>query len=76
MKTILPNQIKNAEQARVFLSNLNNNDELYHPEDNAFDVVWDEGTPEKKELTQLNKLMAEVHEHLNDPCAFCLTLPD
>jgi hypothetical protein len=60
MKTVLPTSITTVEEAKAFLTDLYDNGEMFHPEDNAHDVVWQTCTPTYKEKEQLNKLMYEV----------------
>lgn len=88
MKTPLPKEIKTVEQAKEFLKSLHENGEDYHPEDDAFEVVWnmpEQDTPNEQERDQLNKLMEDIYNlpgndggHDNsiafDPCSYLLEL--
>ena len=84
MKTPLPESITTIAQAKEFLTNLYNNGETYHPEDDATDLVGSLFT--QKEGEQLNKLMSEIYalegnesaqSMVFDPCQFLLELdPD
>lgn len=40
MKTDLNIEITTPEEAKNYLTELFKNDEIYHPEDSAFDVEW------------------------------------
>lgn len=83
MKTILPENIKLIQDAEKFLTDLHNNGESYHPEDNAEDCLENITEDEAKHL---NRLMNEIYllpgnEHYQnmvfDPCQFILELdPD
>lgn len=82
MKTTLPKEINSVEQAKTFLTELVKNDEQFHPEDDATDLVGDAFTKEEGE--QLNKLMRDIYNldgnngnHATpkfDPCEFILSL--
>jgi hypothetical protein len=81
MKTQLPTSIKTVEEAKQFLFDLHNNDESFHPEDDANEVVWVTCNPTAEEKTQLNKLMDEVFYLMEmsedvcfDPCGYLLDL--
>lgn len=85
MKTILPESITTVEQAKKFLSDLNLNGELYHPEGDAHEVHWATATPTPEECDKLNSLMNDIYnlpgndgrhcgEMIFDPCEYCLSL--
>jgi hypothetical protein len=81
MKSALPKAIKTIEEAKQFLTELYNNGEAFHPEDNAHDVEWSvpqDQQPTKEERDQLNRLMNEIYEAAKgsdfDPCEFLLEL--
>ena len=84
MKTQLPKEITTIEQAKDFLTDLYNNNETYHPEDDAHDILWETFNPSYEERDQLNKLMDEIYDldgnngdHKNpkfDPCEFLMNL--
>lgn len=82
MKTILPQSINTVEEAKAFLTDLHNNGEAYHPEDNAASVGHLKGHKlTKGECWQLDKLMGEIYglQGANikmdfDPCEFLLQL--
>lgn len=84
MKTTLPQQITTIDEAKAFLKALHDNDESYHPEDNAHDNAWHTcEAPTKEQCDQLNKLMQDIYSlpgnesHLSmvfDPCEFQLEL--
>lgn len=75
MKTVLPLYIKTVAAAKKFLTDLINNDEVYHPEDDA-DTIY-QGTKKlflKREADQLNNLMTDISKLKNfDPCEFILS---
>lgn len=81
MKTKLPEAITTVEEAKAFITDLFNNGEGYHPEDDAFDVIWTSSNPTIVEKMQLNKLMADIYDlpgnedyrnMVFDPCGlFC-----
>lgn len=76
MKTTLPKRITTVYKAKKFLTNLHRNGELYHPEDDAHDIIWntDHKYPTDEECDTLNRLMADIYQ-LNgfDPCDFILS---
>lgn len=84
MKTQLPKQIKSLKAAKLFLVDLIINNEVYHPEDDAFDVEWETCQPTTKERKQLNLLMNHIYkldetyskDNPNgfDPCGFIMDL--
>jgi len=87
MKTVLPKSISTVEEAKVFLLALYNNNEVYHPEDDAHDIIWDGVTVSDAEADQLNKLMNDIYslddytmfngkELTFDPCEFLNSLDD
>lgn len=64
MKTLLPKSIATVEEAKRFLTDLYNNDEEFHPEDNAHDIVWnleDNQIPTFAECEVLNRLMEDIY---------------
>jgi hypothetical protein len=84
MKTNLPESITSVEEATRFLTELFNNNEAYHPEDDAFDIVWQSVNPTEAEKRQLNKLMNQIYDLPEawspqnpngfDPCAVLMDL--
>lgn len=76
MKTILPGSITSEAGAKSFMSELHSNNELFHLEDNAHDVVWSTETePTDDEKDQLNTLMDQVMSIPGfDPFDFALKL--
>lgn len=84
MKTKLPDAINTIDEAKQFLTDLHNNGEAFHPEDNAHDIIWNgmnvSNVPTPAECDQLNKLMNDIYnlpgndgDHANpefDPCGF------
>lgn len=75
MKTTLPTKIETTEEAKKFLTDLHNNKEDFHPEDDAHDIIWFAGThiPSKKELDKLNELMEACYK-VCDPCEILVNL--
>lgn len=87
MKTVLPQSITTIDEAKKLLTDLYNNSESFHPEDDANEIMWqsipDEQIPTKAEGDLLNKLMADIYnlpgnENVQtmvfDPCGFLLEL--
>jgi hypothetical protein len=82
MKTTLPAAINTIGEAENFLTSLHNNNEAFHPEDDATDLVGDLFTQSEGE--QLNKLMNDIYNlegnngnhatPIFDPCEFLLSL--
>lgn len=76
MKTNLNRTITNQDEAEAFLNELHENNEVFNPDDNAHEVLWETCKPTDEEKDQLNRLMAEVwavtsetfdpHEYLLD----------
>lgn len=60
MKTVLPQSITTAEEAKKFLQDLDNNGELFHPEDDPREIVWSCRVPTVCELRMLSDLMQQV----------------
>jgi len=57
--------ISNADEARNFLIELANNDEAYHPDDDAheiFNIDSGEASFTEKEADKLNDLMGQIFE--------------
>lgn len=89
MRTTLPAAITTVGEAKAFLAALYCNNEQYHPEDDAHDVLWEDVDVTDEEANQLNKLMEDIyalHEctpkrddegilYMDfDPCGFLLDL--
>jgi hypothetical protein len=84
MKTNLPDSINTIDEAKTFLTDLFNNGESFHPEDDAFDINWPKGEqPTDEECSKLNNLMADIYnlegnhspyDMVFDPCEFLLML--
>lgn len=86
MKTILPKAITTIKQAQKFLSQLYKNEESYHPEDDAGDIIDmnDKKLFTDEEAKQLNKLMDDIYDlpgndgrHVDlvfDPCQWLLDI--
>lgn len=80
MKTNLYRTIATVEDAKAFLKELYDNKELFHPEDDAHDIIWaemtDEEKPTKEECDRLNELMASCYEVADiekfDPCGYII----
>jgi len=73
MKTAIPTNIDTIQKAKIFLSDLIKNDEEYHPEDNAHDIIWSDINPTAKEMDQLNNAMDQIYELKNfDPCLYII----
>jgi len=76
MKTTLPNQITSKLEAKKYLSDLAKNDELYHPDDPAEDII-DRNRQRlfsDEEAPKMDALMKQVFEHLPDPYGYGLNL--
>jgi hypothetical protein len=67
MKTNLNRSITNVAEASAYIKELHDNNESYHPEDDAREVVWQTCTPTADECELLNKLMDDVYLYI-DPC--------
>lgn len=81
MKTQLPESINTIEEAIKFYAELSENQELYHPEDDAHDILWQTAKVSPKECDQLNKLRDDVYNldgvpEVWDPCDFLLSQPE
>jgi len=72
MKTQLPNSITSVQDAEKLLTELFENNEQFHPEDDA----TQEGIFTLEEGIMLNQLMKEIYDLPGDfdPCAFLLKL--
>ncbi len=86
MKTKLPAHITTVQRSIYFLTELHNNSEAYHPEDDATDIIWnmpDDQLPTQAECEQLNVLMSDIYalpgnesvqSMVFDPCELLLKL--
>lgn len=77
MKTNLNRTITTIDEAKAFLRDLHTNNEVFHPEDNAHDIVWGTTTVSPEECEQLNDIMADIHRlshNTFDVCGFLLDL--
>lgn len=81
MLTNIPESITTLQQAKDYLTELYNNCESYHPEDNAFSIVWGSTNPTEAEMHQLNKAMSDIYKLTEtpegkwfDPCEFLVLL--
>lgn len=61
MLTKLPQSINTVQEAKNFLTSLALNNESYHPDDNAHEIIWiNKPIPTFEECEQLNKLMSDI----------------
>ena len=77
MKTNLNRTIETEYDAIEFLTELYQNKEDYHPEDDAHDIVWrkDIPPPTIEECDLLNALMESIYKNTDvDPCEVLLDL--
>jgi hypothetical protein len=85
MKTIIPETISSIEEAEKFLTDLHNNGETYHPEDDAHMIDWETVEVSDQEKDALNNAMIDIYNlpgndgrHdssiIFDPCGFLLSL--
>lgn len=80
MRTNLPPDIMSVHEAKCFLRSLWLNNESYHPEDLAKDIIWnlpEEQRPTNSECVQLDKLMSDIYGlgiNSIDPCQYLLDL--
>lgn len=68
MKTNIFSIIASKEQAIAYLHSLVENEEAYHPEDDAQDVEFNSINPTWEERNLLNLRMEEVYYFIADPC--------
>jgi hypothetical protein len=77
MKTKLPTAISTLKEAKEFLDELFKNNEGFHPEDDACDLVWNlpnEQIPNTSECRHLNRLMNDIYGIDGfDPCEYILS---
>ena len=75
MKTNLGIEIKTISDANKFILELFNNNELFHFDDNAEDIIWSECEPTSEEIKQLNNLVSQLFEIENyDPFELVVSL--
>lgn len=78
MKTILPKSINSIEDANKLLRELFENNESFHPEDDAHDVIDVHTNKEiftEEEADKLNDLIGQMYEIDGyDPCEYLLEL--
>ncbi len=80
MKTNLDRTITTQDEAESFLSELFDNGESFHPEDDARNIIKF-ATAERiftdEEADKLNDLMSSIYEILDfDPCGYLLDLQE
>ena len=73
MKTNLNIDITSDLEAIEFLEELCSNNEDFHPEEDAHDIIWNgvapEHIPTKSECDKLNNLMTQIYVRTEvDPC--------
>lgn len=75
MKTKLPKRITSKVGAVAFLTSLHTNGEAFHPEDDAFKIVWQDqaNAPNLHECRHLNTLMRQCRKVV-DPCEILVNL--
>lgn len=74
LKTDLPDQITTTAQAEKLLSDLVKNSEAFNPEDDIFNIEWDQcEAPSNDELVLLKKLMDDIANIGFDACGFLFT---
>lgn len=85
MKTKLPLKITSVAEAEAFYRALVINHEAFHPEDDAFEIVWKEVEISSEEKLQLNKLNDDVYslpememypKNKWDPCGFIMKITE
>ena len=79
MKTNLNRTITTVDEAEAFLSELDENNEVFNPDDDAHGVLWQTCSPTHEEKDALNRLMAEVWAVSNetfDPHEYLLELDE
>ena len=75
IKTYFKVHIHGEDQAKGFLDRLYKDGLMYHPEDDAHEIITNEGmlfTADEADL--LNERMDEVWGILDDPCEYVLEL--
>tara|TARA_R110002012_G_scaffold189097_1_gene356280 strand:- start:361 stop:636 length:276 start_codon:yes stop_codon:yes gene_type:complete len=75
IKTYFMVHIHREDQAKKFLDKLYEDGLMYHPEDDAHDIITNEGklfTADEADL--LNERMGEIFGILDDPCEYVLEL--
>ena len=75
IKTYFKIHINKENQAKEFLDKLYEDGLLYHPEDDAHEIITNEGmlfTADEADL--LNERMDEIWGILDDPCEYVLKL--
>jgi len=73
MRTNLNRKITSIEDAKAYLSDLQSNNEAYHPDDSADSVEWAVNAPDANECIKLDSLMDACRDFL-DPCEELLAL--
>ena len=75
MKTNLNVSIKTKKDAKKFIKELHGNNEAFHPDDDAFDIVFLGCNPTDIELRKLNVRISECHAVKRfDPGAYLFEL--
>ena len=75
IKTYFKIHIHGEDQAKEFLDRLYKDGLMYHPEDDAHEIITNEGmlfTADEADL--LNERMDEIWGILDDPCEYVLEL--
>lgn len=68
MKTNLSITISIPEDIEAFFQELEDNNEMFHPEDDAHGIEWGEVVPTNEEKDKLNELMQQCFNVHDDPC--------
>lgn len=77
MKTNVNRLLETKMDAVKFIKELHDNDELFHFDDDVFDIIWrDDMEYTFKELTQLDKLRDRCFDLLPCPHLICVMVCD
>jgi hypothetical protein len=73
IKTNLNRTIKTIDDAKAYIKELYDNNELYHLEDDAKDIIWNKGIePPYEVLDNVNELTLDCFKLLDfDPMEYC-----
>lgn len=75
MKTNINTSIRTQKQAKKFLKELYLNNESFHPEDDAHDIIFSHIKVSQEDRDTLNKRMEDIYDIGGfDPCEYLLDL--
>ena len=74
MKSYFTTPITTEDDAKNFIDSLHKDEILFHPEDDAYDIIDRDGTRlfTDEEALELNNRLDEVYQYMKDPCEYII----